>query len=70
MSRLDAEFNPAEQHTLDRIAVTRPAAGPGDTYRHFYVCGCGDFGEVERDATGAREAHEAHRDHLLGIGCG
>lgn len=68
-SRLDAEYDPAERHDLDRVRTSRPATGvPAiDTYRHFYVCCCGDVGDCERNELEARRAHDAHRDEQLGL---
>lgn len=67
MSRLDAEYDPAEHHDLKGIRVSRPASGSPalDSYRHFYVCACGDVGDRERDERAARTAHELHRDDLV-----
>jgi len=66
MSRLDAEYDPAEHHDLDRLAaeVVRGDAKPG----LYWICGCGTTaprGESWKTAKGAREAHEKHREQVL-----
>lgn len=67
MSRLDAEYDPAEHHDLDRI---EPYPITGKTTGYVAVCACGAVCRTRRrvdDQANARAAHDEHRDYELGL---
>ena len=72
MSRLDAEYDPAEHHDLDRLEEHRTAlaeySGPG-LLSWQPVCACGRMGWSHTTRGAAQADHRDHRDEEFGIGC-
>lgn len=62
MSRLDAEYNPAEHHDLAQVYENIPEIHFPVTYG--WLCECGEYGKHEdwKTRRGARRAHERHRE--------
>lgn len=66
MSRLDAEYDSAERHDLDRIEADK--LGPADRWPWHAYCACGWLHPLGARTRGeARQWHQDHQDEQLGV---